>query len=72
VSCQNFTSKKIPETEAIFAEIAVVNDQADADPTTLRLSIDGKATIKIGSFDRGGKSAYRPKHLAMTSTLKVQ
>jgi hypothetical protein len=62
-TCQNFPSKKIPETTAIFAEIAVVNDRADADPTTLRLSMDAKATIKIGWFDRrGGKNRVPTKH----------
>lgn len=48
--------KKIPETEAIFEQIAVVNSEADADPTTLRLSMDAKATVKIGMFDRGGRT----------------
>lgn len=33
-----------------------VNQQADSDPTTLRLSLDAKATVKIGPFSRGGKS----------------
>lgn len=32
--------KKIPETEAIFAQVHQINQQADADPNTLRLSID--------------------------------
>jgi hypothetical protein len=29
---------------------------ADADPAVLRLSIDAKATVKVGPFARGGKS----------------
>jgi hypothetical protein len=33
-----------------------VNQAADADPTVLRLSVDSKATIKVGPFARGGKS----------------
>lgn len=31
------------------------NQQADADATTLRLSIDSKAKVKIGNLSRGGK-----------------
>lgn len=48
--------KKIPETEAIFEQLALVNEQADSDPTTLRVSMDAKARVKIGEFDRGGKN----------------
>ena len=33
-----------------------VNQQADNDQTTLRLSLDAKATVKIGPFSRGGKN----------------
>jgi hypothetical protein len=33
-----------------------VNAAADADPTVLRISLDAKATVKIGPFARGGKS----------------
>jgi hypothetical protein len=33
-----------------------VNAAADADLTVLRISIDAKATVKVGPFDRGGKS----------------
>ena len=35
------------------------NEEADADEHTLRLSIDAKATVKIGPFARGGKSRVR-------------
>ena len=48
--------KVIAETEAIFAEVNRVNQAADADEHTLRLSIDAKATVKVGDFDRGGKN----------------
>jgi hypothetical protein len=34
--------KKIPETDAIFEQLAQVNAAADADETTLRLSVDAK------------------------------
>ena len=48
--------KRIPETDAIFEQIHHVNQQADADPYTLRLSIDAKVAVKVGEFDRGGKT----------------
>jgi hypothetical protein len=36
--------------------VNAVNAAADADPAVLRLSLDAKATVKIGPFARGGKS----------------
>ena len=48
--------KKVPQTDAIFTQIAVVNQTADASATVLRISIDAKATVKVGPFARGGKS----------------
>jgi transposase len=38
-----------------------VNHAADADPTTLRISMDAKATVHIGAFARGGKSRVPTK-----------
>ncbi len=53
--------KVIAESEAIFTEVNRVNQAADADVHTLRLSIDAKATVKVGDYDRGGKkSAQHP------------
>jgi transposase len=46
--------KKIPETDAIFDEVHRVNHEADEDEATLRISLDAKATVKIGPFSRGG------------------
>jgi hypothetical protein len=48
--------KEIPETGAIFKEVNRLNRQADDDPTTLRISMDAKVGIKVGEFDRGGKT----------------
>jgi transposase len=48
--------KKIPETDAIFEQLAQVNTQADAQETVLRLSLDAKATIRVGDYSRGGQS----------------
>jgi len=48
--------KKIPETDAIFEQLAQVHAQADADECILRLSLDAKATVLIGNYSRGGQS----------------
>ena len=48
--------KKLPETEAIFANIAAVNRGLTANPHQYRLSIDTKAKLAIGDFSRGGKT----------------
>jgi transposase len=37
------------------------NEEADADEHTLRLSMDAKATVKVGPFARGGKSRVPTK-----------
>jgi len=55
VSYRN-SATPIPETDAIFEQLSQINQQADNDPTTLRLSLDAKATVKIGPFSRGGKN----------------
>lgn len=49
--------KRIPETDAIFEQVHQVNQQADEDEQTLRISIDATATVKIGEYDRGGKKS---------------
>ncbi|MEM9907057.1 MAG: ISAzo13 family transposase, partial [Cyanobacteria bacterium P01_D01_bin.44] len=56
--------KKIPETDAIFENVAQANQTADADPKTLRLSIDSKAKVKIGNLSRGGKARILEAHKA--------
>ncbi|MEP7288685.1 MAG: hypothetical protein ABI947_23275 [Chloroflexota bacterium] len=48
--------KKIKETEAIFEALARVHQQACEDTTVLRISIDAKAMVKIGTFSRHGQS----------------
>jgi hypothetical protein len=50
--------KKIPETDAIFEQVYQVNQAADAEEGVLRISMDAKASIKIGPFSRGGKSRH--------------
>jgi hypothetical protein len=56
---ESFTSKKIPQTDAIFEELAIVNQNADSDPSVLRLSLDAKARVNIGTFDRGGRNRVK-------------
>ncbi len=46
--------KKIPETDAIFKQLALVNSHADEDQTVLRLSLDAKAVVWVGDYSRGG------------------
>src|SRR5215813_59023 len=48
--------KKIPETEAIFAQVTHMNHLADQADDVLRISMDAKAIVKVGPFARGGKS----------------
>lgn len=48
--------KKIPETDAIFANIAAVNHELKSHPSQYRVSIDTKAKLPIGDFSRGGKT----------------
>ena len=43
-------------TDPIFANVRQINLAADADPTTLRISVDTKATVNLGEYSRGGKS----------------
>jgi hypothetical protein len=58
-SCPKWPSavpKNVPQSEAIFANVKEIHDQAAADATTLRLSLDSKAPVAIGPFSRGGQS----------------
>ena len=46
--------KKIPQTDAIFGSVHRINEAADQGDGMLRISLDTKATLKVGSFSRGG------------------
>lgn len=48
--------KKIPETDAIFENIQEKDGNPGEQGTVKRISIDCKATVKIGEFSRGGKT----------------
>jgi hypothetical protein len=60
-SGQKSAAKKIPETDAIFAQVKQVNEAADTEKQTLRISMDAKAALKVGPFGRGGKSRVTTK-----------
>jgi hypothetical protein len=53
--------KKIPQTDDIFAQVNEVNRVADQAENVLRISMDAKARVKIGSFSRGGTSRIEVK-----------
>lgn len=48
--------KKIPETDAIFENVAQKHTLAHDNPRILRISIDTKAKVKIGNLSRNGYS----------------
>ncbi len=48
--------KRVPQTDAIFEQLKVVNPEADRARDTLRVSIDAKATVNVGPFSRRGRS----------------
>jgi Rhodopirellula transposase DDE domain len=51
--------KKTAETDAIFANLAAVRDQARGDPEVLEISMDAKAKVALGDYVRGGKNPDR-------------
>jgi hypothetical protein len=51
--------KKIDETDAIFANVKEVKEQARDDPETLEISMDTKAKVGLGDYARGGKNQDR-------------
>ena len=48
--------KKIPQTDAIFENVARQHTLAKSNPRILRISIDVKAKVKVGVLSRGGYS----------------
>jgi hypothetical protein len=50
--------KKIPEVNLIFEYVHIINEIADSTPGIIRLSMDAKATIKVGEFSQGGYNRY--------------
>jgi Rhodopirellula transposase DDE domain len=51
--------KKTKETDAIFANVKEVREQARSDPETLEISMDTKAKVGLGDYARGGENQDR-------------
>ena len=51
--------KKTEETDAIFANVKAVKEQARNDPETVEISMDTKAKVGLGDYARGGKNQDR-------------
>lgn len=51
--------KKTGETDAIFANVKQVREEARNDPDTLEISMDTKAKVSVGEYVRGGKNPDR-------------
>jgi hypothetical protein len=47
--------KKLPETDAVFDNVAAARQQYRDDPETLQISVDAKAKVNEGDYSRGGK-----------------
>ena len=51
--------KKLPETDAVFANVRAVHQRYQNDPETLEISFDAKAKVNEGEYSRGGKMPER-------------
>ncbi len=51
--------KKTQQTDAIFANVKQVREQARNEPETLEISMDAKAKVGLGDYVRGGKNPDR-------------
>lgn len=51
--------KKTKETDAIFANVKQVREQARKEPETLEISVDAKAKVSVGDYVRGGRNPDR-------------
>lgn len=49
--------KKVPQTDAIFANVAAAKAEARSDPETLEIAMDTKAKVALGDYSRGGKNS---------------
>lgn len=48
--------KKVPHTDAIFANVAAAKEEERGAPESLELSMDMKAKVALGDYSRGGKN----------------
>ncbi len=51
--------QKTKDTDAIFANLQSVHEQAAQDPAALEISVDTKAKVSLGEYSRGGKKPDR-------------
>jgi hypothetical protein len=51
--------RKTKDTDAIFANVRRVREQARKEPETLEISVDAKAKVSLGEYARGGKNPDR-------------
>jgi Rhodopirellula transposase DDE domain len=51
--------KKLPETDAVFANVQAVHARYQDDRETLEISVDAKAKVSEGEYSRGGKMPER-------------
>jgi hypothetical protein len=50
---------QVPEPEALLAHLRERDTLARDEGSTQRLSIDGKATVSLGEYSRGGQDSRR-------------
>jgi hypothetical protein len=50
--------KKTKDTDAIFANVRAVHEQAQHEAETLEISVDTKAKVSLGEYSRGGKKPH--------------
>ena len=62
--------RKIAQTDAIFEAVHRINQEAEADAGTVRISIDTKTVVPLGNLSRGGKS--RRAHQALDHDLEPE
>jgi hypothetical protein len=48
--------KKTEQTDAVFANVVAVRQEARADPGTVEISMDTKAKVALGEYARGGRN----------------
>jgi hypothetical protein len=48
--------KKTEQTDAVFANVVAVRQEARADPGTVEISMDTEAKVALGEYVRGGKN----------------
>jgi hypothetical protein len=51
--------KKTKDTDAIFANVHAMHEEAKDDPETLEISVDTKAKVSLGEYALGGKKQNR-------------